>query len=201
MRSAITTAVTATSMRNARGHGLSFAYTADRLATVTDAAGRVVTVDSDPEGRVTKFTLPDGRNAGYGYSGGRLTSFRDSTGQTTTYGYDAGGRLSAITDPNGHLVVQNAYDSATGRITAQTDALGKVTTFEWNAQQQVAKTTDPDGVVMYDAYRNNVLLFHQNGNLDLTACPAKRKALHARQSSPGGVQGSESRCTISDGEA
>ncbi len=156
-----------TAVLDRRGSGLGFAYTAGALSSITDAAGRAVTVTTSG-GRITKVTLPDGRYVQYTYTSGRLTAFRDAAGGTTAYGYDAGGRLATVTDPNGHLDVENTYDPVSGRVTKQTDALGKITQYAWNATYQEATVTDPDGVVTWHGYRNNVLVYSQNGNFDLT---------------------------------
>lgn len=156
-----------TAVLDQRDHGLTFTYTAGVLSQVTDAAGRAVTV-TITGGLLTKVTLPDGRYVQYTYTSGQLTAVRDAAGATMTYGYDTGGRLATITDGLGHLDVQNTYDSTTGRVTKQTDALGKITTYGWNATYQEATTTDPDGVLTYDGYRDNVLVYHGNGNGDLT---------------------------------
>lgn len=155
------------SIRNARGFGVTFAYTADGLlSTVTDASGRVVRLESRADLRlVTKITLPDGRSTQFDYQNGRLLKVQDPRRNVTTYGYDAAGRLNDITDARGNKLIRNTYDAA-GRITEQLDPENARTEFRWDAGQQVARTTDPDGVAVVDGYRNNVLLYSQNAGND-----------------------------------
>ncbi len=154
-----------TSFVDARAHGLSFAYTAGVLSSVTDGAGRVVAVTVTGDGRLSRVTLPDGRFVEYGYTTGRLSSYRDPTGAITRYGYDAGGRLATVTDANNHVSITNTYNSA-GRVDTQRDALGRMTSYVWNPTTQLATTIDPDGKVNFDQYLNNVLVGSQNGNGD-----------------------------------
>ena len=161
---AFDTAGRLTSVRDPRGHGLTFAYTATTWK-ITDAAGRVITVDLGSDGLIRKISLPDGRNVRYGYTNGQLASATDAEGNTWKYAY-TGTLLSKVTDPEQRTQVATTY--AGGRVASQSDALGKVTTFAWDAGQQEATTTDPDGVVYFDGYRGNVLVYSQNGNGDTT---------------------------------
>jgi RHS repeat-associated protein len=155
------------SIKNARGFGVTLAYTgAGLLTTVTDAGGRVVRFESRADLRlITKMTLPDGRSAQFDYQDGRLLKVQDPRRNVTSYGYNTTGRLAEITDARGNKLIRNTYDAA-GRITQQLDPENGRTAFAWDAAQQVARTTDPDGVVVTDGYRNNVLLYSQNGGND-----------------------------------
>ncbi|SNY53633.1 polymorphic toxin-type HINT domain-containing protein [Paractinoplanes atraurantiacus] len=156
------------SIKNARGHGVTLAYTAQGVIDkVTDASGRVVDFDARADLRlVTKVTMPDNRVVQFDYEGTRLLKVQDARRYTTTYGYDAAGRLATVVDARGNRQVFNEYDAA-GRVGRQTDAENAVTTFAWNAGSQEATTTDPDGVVVVDGYRDNVLLWSRNGNNDV----------------------------------
>ncbi|MET3422299.1 RHS repeat-associated protein [Actinoplanes tereljensis] len=151
-----------TSVRNSRGLGLTIAYTATQW-TVTDAAGRKVTVSLGTDGLISKIALPDGRKTQYKYKSARLTEVTDAEGNTWKFGYTAG-LLTTMTDPEKRVQVTNTY--AGGRISQQADALGAVTKTVWDAGKQQAITTDPDGVRYFDTYRGNVLVFSQNGNGD-----------------------------------
>ncbi|MFC3743130.1 polymorphic toxin-type HINT domain-containing protein [Paractinoplanes deccanensis] len=156
------------SIKNARGHGVTLAYTAQGVIDkVTDASGRVADFDARADLRlVTKVTMPDGRVVQFDYEGTRLLKVQDARRYTTTYGYDAAGRLATVVDARGNRQVFNEYDAA-GRVGRQTDAENGVTTFAWDAGKQEATTTDPDGVVVVDGYRDNVLLWSRNGNNDV----------------------------------
>ncbi|WP_433381118.1 RHS repeat-associated core domain-containing protein [Actinoplanes sp. CA-142083] len=153
-----------TSVKNSRGLGLTLAYTATQQK-ITDAAGRVVTVDLGSDGLIRKMSLPDGRNVRYGYTNGQMTAATDADGNTWKYQY-VGTLLSKVIDPEQRTQVSTTYQN--NRVASQTDALGKITTFAWDAGKQEATTTDPDGVVYFDGYRGNVLVYSQNGNGDTT---------------------------------
>jgi RHS repeat-associated protein len=155
------------SIRNARGKGVTVGYdAAGRLSSVTDAGGRVLTVTTQDPGRISTVKLPDGRTTTYSYTDGRLTAVRDPDGAVTKYGYDAAGRLTTTTDPLGHRQLMTTYDATSGRVTSQQDVFGKTFTFAWYPAEQLSKVTDPDGVVVEDGFKDNVLLFSRNGNVD-----------------------------------
>ena len=156
------------SIRNARGQGVTLAYTADGLiSTITDAGGRVVKFDVRADLKlVRQITMPDGRYIQFDYEGNRLLKVQDARHYTSSYTYNAGGRLESIIDPRGGRHIFNEYD-ATGRVIRQTDPEGAVTKFEWVADKQEATTTDPDNVAIVDGYRDNVLLWSRNKNNDI----------------------------------
>ncbi|WP_213007020.1 DUF6531 domain-containing protein [Paractinoplanes toevensis] len=151
-----------TAVRNSRGLGLTLAYTATQW-TVTDAAGREVTVSLGSDGLISRIALPDGRKTQYRYKSARLTEVTDAEGNTWKFGY-TDGLLTTMTDPEKRVQLTNTY--AAGRIAQQADALGAVTKLEWDAGKQLAITTDPDGVKYFDTYRGNILVYSQNGNGD-----------------------------------
>lgn len=142
-------------MVDSSGVGLSMSYAAGRLATVTDAAGRVVRFTHDTDGRLTRAELPDGRAVTYGYTGGLLTVVQDVRGGTTSYQYNAAGLLTKATDQLGHSVT-NEYDVA-GKVIKQTDPRGKVTQFVYDSMLGTV-TIRPDGGRWTDHYIGNVLV-------------------------------------------
>ncbi|WP_204018159.1 RHS repeat-associated core domain-containing protein, partial [Sphaerimonospora thailandensis] len=152
-----------TSIRNARGAGVSLAYEGLGV-NITDASGRRAEVRIE-DGLIQQIKLPDGRHVSYFYTGGLLTSVIDARGFTWKYVYQDNGLLTQVIDPHRVAIVTNTY-GPDGRMTAQLDALGKKTTFEWNAAKQEATTTDPDGVVIWDGYRGNTLVYSQRGTGD-----------------------------------
>jgi RHS repeat-associated protein len=151
-----------TSVHNPRGLGTTVSYTATKW-TITDAAGRKVTVDLGTDGLVKAITLPDGRAVRYQYHNGLLAQVTDAGGATWSFGYTAG-LLTTVTDPHKRVQLTNTY--AGGRVAKQVDATGAVTLFKWDADNQEATTTDTDGVQTFDGYKGNVLVYSQNGNGD-----------------------------------
>jgi len=146
-----------TAILDASGHGLTLAYASGHPSTVTDTAGRVVTLTVNSSGQLTKVALPDGRSVAYGYTSGHLTSVTDLRGGTTSYTYDTSGHLLTVTDALRHVVTTNTYDATTGRITSQVDGTGAKTTFAWTAATQESDMTDANGGVRTDIYAGNVL--------------------------------------------
>ncbi|WP_245736474.1 polymorphic toxin-type HINT domain-containing protein [Micromonospora pattaloongensis] len=157
-----------TSIKNARGHGVTLAYGGDGLLeTVTDASGRVAKIEWRRDLRlIYKISLPDRRWVQFDYSGGRLAKTQDPRGFVTAYQYDTSGRMTRVIDARGNFAIRNTY-GADGRVTAQTDPEGGVTKFTWDAGKQEATTTDPDNVAVVDGYRDNVLLYSRNANQDV----------------------------------
>jgi RHS repeat-associated protein len=127
-------------------------YTSARLSAVTDPAGRVVAVTTDPtSARVTAVTLPDGRSATYGYTNGRLTQAVNLQGQTTGYTLDGQGRIAVVTDPAGHNVATVTY-GADGRVSSKTDGTLHTGSFTWNQASRTSVYTDASGVTHTDVY-------------------------------------------------
>ncbi len=146
-----------TSIVDRNGKGVTLAYGANGLTTVTDQSGRAATVTTNAAKLITSVALPDGRSVSYVYSDRRLVSVTDVRGSAVSYEYTTQGWLKKIVDQNSHTVVQSTYDSG-GRIVSQTDALGKVTTFSWNPTAERLTTTDANGHVWTDEYSGNRLI-------------------------------------------
>jgi RHS repeat-associated protein len=145
-----------TSLVDRNGSGLSFGYTGAQMTTITDGAGRQISLTYNADGTVAKVAVPDGRSVAYGYANGLLASVVDPAGRTTTYSYDGAGRLTRQVDPDGHAVVQNTY-GPDGRVAQQLDALGNRTTFAWDAASGTETVVDARGGRWQDVYANGVL--------------------------------------------
>lgn len=104
----------------------TLAYTSGKLTSITDSAGRTITVSYSVQNPtlIDKVTLPDGRYVQYGYTNSRLTSVQDARGKTWTLTYDSNGRLTSIQDPLGHYEFQNVLYDSQGRVTSQQDGIG-----------------------------------------------------------------------------
>jgi RHS repeat-associated protein len=151
------------SIRDLNGETTTLGYnpTSGKLATVTDAAGRVMTFTWSGD-RITKVVGPGspGREVLYSYDASlRLTGVTDVAGGKWVYSYDTSGRLSTVRDPNREgvanpPVLSNLYDSS-GRVTLQTDRLGKATVFDYSVAGET-KVTDPTGDVSVDYYASGL---------------------------------------------
>jgi YD repeat-containing protein len=92
------TAGNLTQMKPRFGPATTLAYTSGKLSSITDSAGRTITISytvADPT-LIDKVTLADGRYVQYGYTSGWLTSVRDPRGKTWTLAYDSNGRLASV---------------------------------------------------------------------------------------------------------
>jgi len=124
----------------------------DRLLTVTDTLGNIVSSSYDACGRLLSQSDGLGTLMTYTYdNAGRLirtntptTSYYDgsSVSQVTQYSYDADGRLTQVTDPAGKTSGYR-YD-ALGRTLTATDPAGRTATCTYDALNLTA-TTDPKG--------------------------------------------------------
>lgn len=119
------------------GNRLGFAYSAGRLASITDTRGRVVTATPDASGRLAKLTDPSGRTLEYGYDAqGRLQAYTDPAAKRTTYGYDGSNRLASITSPAGRVTRITYNGGRVAAIVRTTDAnrtTGPTTTFTYGS--------------------------------------------------------------------
>jgi RHS repeat-associated protein len=155
------------SRRDRAGQGLSFAYTAAKLSTVTDQAGAITTLTYAAAGiqkdRLIRVNGSDGRIVRYGYTAGlagatRLSSVIDARNKTTTFTYTAAGLLASEVDPKGQTRFLNTYDQL-GRVITQADPLGNLSTFAYDDTAVAKKTTftDTKGTTTVDTSKNNVL--------------------------------------------
>ena len=87
----------AISILNARGVGNQYAYSSNRLSTVTHSSGRAMGFAWSGS-RVSSITAPNGKTYSYGYSGNYLSSVTlpDSLG-TRTYHYEDSAQLGGLT--------------------------------------------------------------------------------------------------------
>ena len=164
--------------KDARGRGLTMAYTLGKLTGITDHGSRTTTFSygstGAATGKITSVTTPAGKTTTYTYATNAnsdvvLESATNGAGETTTYSYDTTtGTLDGIEDGNEDTSAQNTYDPLTGRITSQTDANDKTTTFAWRPVtgtgipdgSGTSVMTDPDGGVTRDLYYGHVLIRH-----------------------------------------
>ncbi len=117
------------------------------LTTITEPAGRQLSLTYDGSNRITAITDPLGRTVTYAYGPGGLASVTDPAGGTTGYTYDGQNRMLTITDPRGITYLTNTYD-ANGRVERQTQADGGVWQLAYATTAGVVTqtvVTDPRG--------------------------------------------------------
>ena len=151
------------------------------LTSMTDAAGRVITVGTDAAGRIASFTHPDGRIWQLGYNAtGDLVSITTPDARIRTFTYDADHFMLTAVDAAGVTYLVNEFDASgrvvkqwdadgnerswaytgalmTGGTTVYTDNEGRDTTYEWDESGRITSITDAEGGVErfeYDAAGN-----------------------------------------------
>ncbi len=138
----------------------SFSYQSGQLVSVTDAAGRSVTVSHGTNGDIAGVTDPAGRSVTLAYdSSGNLTSVTDVNGGKTSFTYDANHLMLTETDPRGGGVT-NTYDSS-GRVLTQVDVLQRKTT--WSYLAGTTTITDPKGNVTREHFSSQVPVAVERG--------------------------------------
>lgn len=125
------------------------------LKTITDATGRSIGVETDAQGRITGFVLPDTRRFDFTYDPrGDLVSITDANTPvrgTHRYQYDERHRIVEQRDPENILFLTNTYDDR-DRVTKQLDASGTPSYAEYNPLAGTTVFTDNLGFRYVYAY-------------------------------------------------
>jgi len=169
------------------GETTSLSYDeAGKLTTITDPGGQTIRLAYDEAGRIEQLTDSAGRTVRYGYTSGDLTSVVDVRGQTWRYAYDEQHRLTRRIDPNGHLDVQNGYDSA-DRVTTQTDANEHVTRFAYSPGMTQLTWVDGTNVTTTFTYDANGNLLTRSTPLTGTETSELTRYVHGDASHAGDI--------------
>jgi RHS repeat-associated protein len=173
---------------------------AGKVATRTDALGRITRYTYDANARLVRIDLPDGSNEQVEYdANGNQVSATDRLGRITrtvydelnrhvqtqlpdgtasSMEYDAAGRLTAEVDERGARRVHE-YDAA-GQMTASVDASGRRTEHTFDAAGNRTQTRLPDGRLMrytFDELNRLTRIDFPDGSAQLsTYRPDGRKA-------------------------
>ena len=162
------------SVSNRNGYSIRFAYDRDGILNkITDAAGRIFTVESDGKGHISKITAPSADNSdesfvvsSYEYDAhGRLISQTDALGATMRFEYDGslmtrevwrnglnwvmrykgrGAEAKCIEITGDRDLFHYLFDYVTPDCTLVTDSLGHKTTY-YHRGGVVTKRIDPSG--------------------------------------------------------
>lgn len=135
------------------GNTLEYHYDGDdRLVSITDAAGRVTTLDYGDGDLLTAITDPADREINYTYDdAGRLTEYQIPTGSASPraqFDYDDDDRLVSISAGSGaegwETSIELAYDDE-GRVSDVVQHNGDQGTSQWSLSYETGQTavTDP----------------------------------------------------------
>jgi RHS repeat-associated protein len=211
--------------RDRRGNALTFTHDLSKedawrtggavprppLTAITDATGRTVTVETDGEGRITAFVLPDGRRFDLDYDNrGDLITITDANTPVRgvhRYEYDERHRIVKQWDPENILFLINEYDDrdrvikqidASGtpsyasydpiaRTTTFTDNLGFVYVYTADALNRVIAETDPLNRTVrttYDTQYNIIARTDARGNTTFFDYDARGNLIERRDPLP-----------------
>jgi RHS repeat-associated protein len=158
-----------------------FAYNANGLlTTVTDADGKVTTIQRDANGNATAIVAPGGQQTaltleGNGYlqsltnpngektdltytAEGLLTTLKDARGNLHTNTYDAQGRLIKDQDPAGGFKALTRTEQSTGWTVNLSTALNRTTTYQVEnlpIGDERRKVTEPSGLLTTSVRQTN----------------------------------------------
>ncbi|HUG86180.1 MAG TPA: DUF6531 domain-containing protein, partial [Euzebya sp.] len=171
------------------GYALTFAYSGDRLASVTASDGRTVSYAFDGDGALVAVTRADGAVESYDPDGeGRTATIIDPDDVLVVDNvYDASGRVTSQEVADG-TVVAFSYDEATRTTTVTDTTTGAVTTYVHDEEGRVTSITDANGQAVsysYDAAGNVTQVVDRRGNGTSTTYDGNGNVL--QRTTPGGV--------------
>ncbi|MFN8486849.1 MAG: right-handed parallel beta-helix repeat-containing protein [Caldilineaceae bacterium] len=139
-----------------------------RLTQITEPAGRSLTLSYSSPVSVTLISQVadnSGRSLGFTYNTlGELVRVTDVMAHNTTMAYAGSHRLATQTDANGHVFINNTYDSA-GRVIKQVDAKGNIWTLAYDEPSHKTFATDPLGRVTVYEYDGDARLIRETDAL------------------------------------
>jgi YD repeat-containing protein len=159
------------------GKIVTYSYDArGQRSTLTDPDGGVTSYDYDAVGRLNYLENADSERTTYTYDAlGRPTEVVLANGTKTTYGYDAVGRVELLTNAKSDNSVisrfEYAYDNVGNRVAVDTG--GQRNTFTYDAIYQLTGETNPAGLndpydLTYDGVGNRLTKTRHAGVGDAT---------------------------------
>ncbi|MGN0131604.1 MAG: PKD domain-containing protein, partial [Lachnospiraceae bacterium] len=138
---------------DANGIHTDYTYDLSRNVTAITTAGRTISYEYYPNGKVYRITDSDGEAKTYYYDNGwNCIKITDGAGNSVHYTYDAAGNRTSETDPLGNRT-QYIYDNH-GRCIRTIDPNGNQTSYAYDANGNTIRVTDALGNVTemkYDA--------------------------------------------------
>jgi RHS repeat-associated protein len=131
------------------GHGnaTTYSYSNNKLQTVKDASGRILTLTYNTAGYLSKITDPKNRVTLFEYQGEQLISSTNPKGEQTKYEYDNNGLLIKLYNPThvteNPVVTNYIYEGTDNRIQTIVDPEEKTTEFAYDIANRSLTVTEP----------------------------------------------------------
>ena len=152
-------------VKDKNGNKLTVSYVNNRVKTITDGAGRIITLNyslgSDgEEANLIQAVSPSGNKKTFAHTAGRLTTVTDIDGKKVFYTYDSNGMLASAENINGYQVKYGYYTEEPHRVKSIAEygdgTKGKSLTMTYGYNS--TRFTDNKG-------RKEIYRFDNNGNL------------------------------------
>ena len=148
----------------------TLSYSGTNLSTITDALGRVVTLNYDGSGHIVAIQDFAGRKVAYTYdASGNLASMTDAAGNTTKYAYYTASPFShllqTVTKPAGNSTSYEYF--STGQTARVSDSAGRNMRFFYLPLANETIFVDPRGYAAsfyYNALGNVTRMIKADGN-------------------------------------
>ncbi len=162
----------------------SWSVSGSRVATVTDAEGRIQTYGitlgivratdaaggvsyfASNQGRTTMTMDPSGGQTSTPMTNGLPTQHTDARGNFNQLSWDGRGNLTGRTDPLGGE--SSLIWDATDNPTSATNPLSKITTYAWDGERHLLSETSPEGRIAsytYDAQGRRITATDPDGRV------------------------------------
>ncbi|GFZ34395.1 hypothetical protein CSC2_49210 [Clostridium zeae] len=180
-------------VKDSNGNMLSIAYDGTKIKSITDGAGRVVTLQYNSSGNLSQIVDQASRTTTYAYTGSSLTSITYPDAKTSSFAYDSLQRMTDTTNIDGYKIKYGYYDMAPYRvksilethndgtlgeqqtieysrnITYFTDSKGRKTKYQFNNYGNTTGATASDGSAKYYDYIEDI----NNSNKNKTSAESK----------------------------
>lgn len=164
-------------VRDEFGNHMDITYTANRITSVTDGAGRDFGFAYNADGFLTSITAPDNTSILYGYSGNLLTAVTYPDGKKAVISYSVNKPAEVLLlDADGNNVYKVAYNFSGDRLASVTEygvqggtfVLGAQSEYSYSAasDRTIVQTTEQaDGDETNDNIIKTVYTFDDEGNV------------------------------------
>lgn len=152
-------------IKDSKNQIISINYLNNRISSVTDARGNSLTFAYNAANLTSSITDQNGKQSIYVYdASSNLIKVTDAQSIVHNYTYDASHRLVTLDNPMGG-VTTNTYNGV-NQVTKQTDALARATTFSYSGDLSSGNVivTAPDGTAIKEVYVRGQLVSKTENN-------------------------------------